>query len=79
LLVGEPAVLRDVVGSFSVFAVVDEGADGNAGGELRSSTDVIVVIMGDENEINFVDAGVVSGCNDAIGITIVVTRASRCR
>ena len=70
--VGEPAILRDAVSGFAIFAVVDEGADGNTGGELRSAANVIVVVVGDEDEINFAETGVVSGGDDAIGIAIVV-------
>ena len=70
--VGEPAILRDAVGGFAIFAVVDEGAYRNDGGELWSAADMIVVIVGDEDEVNFFDASVVSGGDDASSVAIVV-------
>ena len=70
--VGEPAILRDAVGGFAVFAVVDEGAYRNAGGELWSAADMIVVIVGDEDEVNFFDASIVSSGYDASSVAIVV-------
>ena len=64
--------MRGGVGCFAVFAMIDEGPDGNSCCELWSATDVVVVIVGDKDEVNFVDAAVVCGGDDAIGVTIVV-------
>ena len=69
LLVSEPAFLRNVVAGFAIFAVIDECADGNFCSELWSAADVvIVVIVGDENVIDFVDSGIVSGGDDTVGV-----------
>ena len=67
--VGGEVVAGDVR-VFAVLAVVDEFADGDAGGdEIGNAADVIDVEMGDEDVIEAGDAGVVHGGLDAFGVT----------
>jgi len=72
LLVGGENFLAEFAGGFAIFSVIDESADGNAFGELRNAADVVVVIMSDQDKVDFVDTGVVSGGDDALGVAAVV-------
>jgi len=68
--------LRDRIGGFAVFAMIDESTDRYAGRKLRSAANVIIVKVGNQDEIDFADASIVCGGDDAIGVTIVITGPS---
>ena len=70
----EFAVVGDdsgVVG-LAIRAVVDEGADGDAGDQLRDAADVIGVVVGDEDVVDAGEAGGVGGGGDAVGVAVVI-------
>ena len=60
------------VGLFAVDAVVDEGADGDAGEQLGDAADVVLVEVGDEDVVDAGEAGAVSGGDDAVGVAAVI-------
>ena len=74
LLIGEPALLCYLVRGFTILSVIDEGADWNPLGELRSAANVVVMVMGDEDEVDFVNAGIMRSSDDAVGVTTVIAR-----
>lgn len=58
----------DFVGFFAVFAVVDEGANGDLLDELSDSADVVVVEVGDEDVVDAGEAEFFRGSSDAVGV-----------
>jgi len=59
------------VGVFTVFAMIEELADGDSLDELGDAADVIDMEMGDEQVIDAGDAGVVHGLLDPAGVAAV--------
>ena len=74
LPIRQPVFLRDGIGGLAVFAVIDEGVDGNFCRELWGAANVVVVVVGDEDEVNFVDAGIMNGGDDPVGVAIIISR-----
>ncbi len=66
-------VLFDHARVLHVGAVIDEGADLHAVGELWNATHVIAMVMGDENVIQLFDFGGFGGLHDALGVAAVET------
>ena len=62
----------DAVVELAVGAVVDEGADRDFGDELRDAAGVVDVVVREEDVVEFADAGLVRGFEDAVGVPAVV-------
>jgi hypothetical protein len=57
--------------------VINERTNRNSPRKLRSAAHVITVKMSDENEVDLANSGLPGGCQDAVGISAVVTRPAR--
>jgi len=77
LLVGLPAFNGRPVRGFAVFAVIDEGSYRNARHELRHTSHMVGVKMGDQHVINLADPGQLSRSDDAIGVAAIVAGPAR--
>ena len=57
--------------------MIHEGPDLDPVDELRDSAHVVSVIVGDQNVIDLLESGLMSGSEDAIGVTTFVTGPPR--
>ena len=57
--------------------VIHEGAYLDSIGQLRDSAHVVSVIVGDQNVVDLLESGLMSGSKDAIGVTAFITGPSR--
>ena len=59
---------------FQIWPMIDERAHFDSIHQLRHSADMIAVIVSDQNIIELLDAGLVGGRQDAIGVAAFVSR-----
>ena len=71
-LIGLITVFGNGVVRFAVRAVIDEGSDGNAIDELGNASGVIVVIVGEEDVVDALEARTFGGGDNAIGVAAAV-------
>ena len=69
-VIGE--VFANDFGVLAVGPVVEPCADGNPVGQLRSAADMIAMVVGDQDIIDFLDMGFLRGLDNAAGIAAVV-------
>src|SRR6185437_11042507 len=76
LLIGFPAAFSGGIGSLSIWAVIDEGPDGDTRYELRHSAYVVIVIMREQHVIDPADPRLVGGGYDTVRVAAIVVRPS---
>src|SRR5579884_1507355 len=61
-----PVSVRGRITRFAIWSMVDKGADRNPGCELRSTTDVIIMVVRNQHVIDFADTGLFGSGDDTV-------------